>query len=90
MTIAQIVYDNELHFGLSDEDIREKVMVYLFRRTKCRCLKSYTVAPENMGCHGRLYTNGGLLLRGKTSWSFGPQAACTYAVQATYERVCKQ
>ena len=25
MTIAQIVYDNELHFGLTDQDIREKV-----------------------------------------------------------------
>jgi hypothetical protein len=31
MTIAQIVYDNELHFGLSDADIHNKVIPFIMR-----------------------------------------------------------
>lgn len=30
MTIAQIVWDNEKHFGLTDEDIHGKVSVAFF------------------------------------------------------------
>ena len=42
MTIAQIVYDNELSFGYTDEEIHDKVWraITAFRHVTDRCFSS--------------------------------------------------
>ena len=49
MTIAQIVYDNELSFGYTDEDIHEKVMQFVLQSI---CVADLHADLQNLGSHG--------------------------------------
>jgi len=50
MTISQIVYDNELSFGYTDEEIHDKVWVN--RREFSAPQLIPIPALANLGCHG--------------------------------------
>ena len=52
MTIAQIVYDNELHFGYSHEEIYEKVPCFSLLSSFLPYLSSLLVFPRGRGYCG--------------------------------------
>lgn len=57
MTIAQIVYDNELHFGYSHDEINQKVCFIALSDIFPTYGISIPLVDAHMDCYGRLYTN---------------------------------
>lgn len=52
MTIAQIVYDNELHFGYSHDEIRQKVWSFMDWAGLVHKTDYKFLAPQNLGRDG--------------------------------------
>ncbi len=57
MTIAQIVYDNELHFGYSHDEINQKVYFVALSDFFSTYDILFSLVDAYMDCYGRLYTN---------------------------------
>lgn len=86
MTIAQIVYDNEKSFHLSDADIREKVCT---GASSIQKIYPHLVLldSQNLASDGRLHQNWSCYARNDTPWQIGPQAQSSHFVPPTDERV---
>jgi hypothetical protein len=74
MTIAQIVYDNELHFGYSHDEIHQKVLFHIANKFLLLIILFSKIANAYMDSHGRLHPNGSLVIRGEASRSLRAQA----------------
>ena len=79
MTIAQIVHDNEIYFGLSEADIHDKVRVSTYAGG-WMIYSGISPADAYLGGNGRLYTGGGDHYRDNSSGSFGSASSCSNAL----------
>ena len=74
MTIAQIVYDNEMHFGYTDQEVHDKVGSLLCQYATARTYSIFVLCPSSFE-YGASWTTASALVYPRPKQNC--QAACS-------------